>query len=106
MNDTIVDTRYAVKRKLVIAIEPGIRFGLNQDPAEDISLGKTGNQMPVRISVIARLTHIDAEDKPYSRIAPFLFILNHEKKSWARYRITAKASEYAINEAETAIDEL
>src|SRR5919106_4594186 len=106
MNDTIVDMMYAVLRKLVIAIEPGTRFGRNQAAVEYISAGKTGNEMPVRMSAMVRLIHIDTEDKPYSRIALCLFILYHEKKSWARYRITARASVYAINEAEIAIDEL
>jgi hypothetical protein len=62
--------------------------------------------MPVRIIAMPRLMHIDAEDNAYNRTTLCLFILNHEKKSWARYRITAKASEYAINEAEIAIEEL
>jgi hypothetical protein len=106
MNDTIVDTMYAVLRKLVIAMEPGTRFGRNQAAVECTSVGKTGNEIPVRISAMARLMHIDTEDKLYSRIARCLFILYHEKKSWARYRITAKASVYAINEAEIAIEEL
>jgi hypothetical protein len=106
MNDTIVDTRCAILRKIVIATEPGTRLGRNQAAVECISVGETDIEMPIRISSMARLMHIDAEDKPYSRIALCLFILNHEKKSWARYRITAKASEYAINEAEIAIEEL
>jgi len=95
-----------VLKKIVIAIEPGTRFGRNQAAVEYISLGKTGSQMPIKTSVIARLMHIDAEDKAYNRIALCLFVLNHEKKSWARYRTTAKASEYATKEAEIAIDEL
>jgi hypothetical protein len=106
MNDTIVDMTYAVLRKIVIAIEPGTRFGRNQAAVEYISVGKTGNEMLVRIRAMARLVHIDSEDKPYSRIARCLFILYHEKKSWARYTITARASVYAINEAEIAIEEL
>ena len=106
MNDTIVDTMYAVLRKILIAIEPGTRVGRNQAAVGYISVGKTGNEMPVRMSAMVRLIHIDTEDKPYSRIALCLFILYHEKKSWARYRITARASVYAINEAEIAIDEL
>jgi hypothetical protein len=106
MNDTIVDTMYAVLRKILIAIEPGTRVGRNQAAVGYISVGKTGNEMLVRISAMARLMHIDTEDKPYSRIARCLFILYHEKKSWARYMITTRASVYAINEAEIAIDEL
>jgi hypothetical protein len=89
-----------------MASEPGIRFGRNQAAVEYTSVGKTGNEMAVRVSAIAKLKQIDADDSAYNRIALCLFILNHEKKSWARYRITTKASEYAINEAETAIDEL
>jgi hypothetical protein len=91
---------------MVIASEPGTRFGRNHAAVEYTSVGKTGNEMAVKVRDIPRLTQIDVEDNAYNRIALCLFILNHEKKSCARYRITTKASEYAINEAETAIEEL
>jgi hypothetical protein len=68
MNDTIVDTMYAVLRKIVKVIEPGTRFGRNQAAVGYISVGKTGNEMLVRIRAMARLMHIDTEDKPIDSI--------------------------------------
>jgi hypothetical protein len=107
MNETMVDTKYAVLKKLVKAIEPGTRFGLNHATVvECISSGKTDNEIPIKISDMATLMEIDAADKPYNRITLFLFILNHDKKSLAIYRLTAKAEEYAINEAEAAMEGL